>query len=152
MEAVRFDKFTLLIDGIHKSINKMKISTAPGLGVKGVHLFWIYTLAGYEDGLSSAELATLSGVDRSLVSREIAHLRAKGYIVSDGADAKRGYNARHRLTEEGRALSDKILEEVIRIQNLADRGISKEELSSFYLTLEKLYKNFLDIVQGEDNA
>ena len=75
METVRFEKFTLLIDGIHKSINKIKFDTAPYLGVKSVHVFWIYELSFHSEGLTAAEIAAVSMVDRSLISREIAALK-----------------------------------------------------------------------------
>ena len=81
MELERFSKFTLLIDGIYKSIHKIKLDTAPYLGIKSVHVFWVYSLLDHPDGLTSTELAALSEIDRSLVSREVAKLCADGYIT-----------------------------------------------------------------------
>ena len=74
METIRYEKFTRSIDGIHKSVNKLKIAIAPRLGVKGVHVFWIYKLLEYPEGLTAAEIAAVSMIDKSLVSREIAAL------------------------------------------------------------------------------
>ena len=142
MEAVRFEKFTLLIDGIHKSINRIKIDTAPYLGVKSVHVFWIYQLSLHPEGLTAAEIAAVSMVDRSLVSREIAALEKGGYVAREETGKKRGYNARITLTERGEELAARITEEAMGVQSKVDEGISEEELASFYLTLEKLYANF----------
>lgn len=142
MEQVRFEKFTLLIDGIHKSIHNLKITIAPHLGVKGVHVLWVWELLKNPDGLTAAELAMRSMVNRSLVSREIEELREGGYVVLE-LDGKNKYNGKLRLTEKGRELAKNIGGEVIRIQNAVDEGISEEELDAFYLTLEKLNNNFL---------
>jgi DNA-binding MarR family transcriptional regulator len=150
MEAVRFEKFTLLIDGIHKSINKIKFDTAPYLGVKSVHVFWIYELSFHSEGLTAAEIAAVSMVDRSLISREIAALKKDGYVECEDTGKKRNYNARITLTEKGRELAKKITEEAIRVQSLVDVGISKEELHSFYSTLEKLYYNFNSLTHQEN--
>ena len=145
MESVRFEKFTLLIDGIHKSINKIKFDTAPFLGVKSVHVFWLYELAKHPEGLTAAEIAAVSMIDRSLVSREIAALKRGGYVECEETGSKRNYNARITLTEDGKQLAEKITREAIEVQSKVDAGITDEELESFYLTLEKLYKNFASI-------
>ena len=144
MEGLRFEKFTLLIDGIHKCIHKIKIDTAPTLGIKGVHVFWLYQLLGHPEGLTAAELAAGSMVDRSLVSREIEYLRDGGYAETEPAEAgrRRGYNSRIKLTDKGKILARSIADEVKQIQSQADEGISAEELCAFYTTLEKLHRNF----------
>ena len=141
MEQVRFEKFTLLIDGIHKSIHNLKITIAPHLGVKGVHVLWVWELLKNPDGLTAAELAMRSMVNRSLVSREIEALTEGGYVVLS-LDGGNKYNGKLRLTEKGRELAESIGGEVVRIQNAVDEGISKEELDAFYKTLEKLNSNF----------
>ena len=143
LESVRFEKFTLLIDGIHKSISKIKFDVAPELGVKSVHVFWIYELMLHPEGLTAAEIAAVSMVDRSLVSREIETLKERGYVKTEKAGSKRGYNVRFILTESGRSLAERIKIEAMRIQNKANANISEEELISFYSTLEKLYGNFV---------
>lgn len=144
---MRFEKFTLLIDGIHKSIGKIKFDTAPYLGIKSVHVFWIYELSLHPDGLTAAEIAAVSMVDRSLVSREIAALKKDGYVASEDTGKKRNYNARITLTEKGNELAAKITEEATRVQSRVDEGITDEELEGFYSTLEKLYANFAALTQ-----
>lgn len=150
MESVRFEKFTLLIYGIHKCINKIKFDIAPDLGVKSVHVFWVYELLLHPDGLTAAEIAAVSMVDRSLVSREIETLKKNGYVEVEDNGKKRNYNARITLTEKGKDLAEKIKEEAVSVQVAADHGISEEELVSFYSTLEKLYSNFVNLVAIEN--
>ena len=78
MELERFGKFTLLIDNISKAIHKIKIDTVPYLGIKSVHVFWIYNLYTHPEGLTATEIAANRQIDRSLVSREIAELCSDG--------------------------------------------------------------------------
>lgn len=140
MEEIRFERFTLLIEGIHKSINKLKMMNVSDLGIKSVHVFWLYQLSRHPEGMSAAELAIASMIDRSLVSREIKALKGDGYIsLSKGR--------RYVLTESGMELAERISEIVKRIQSEADVGITPSELESFYNTLIKLNDNFDKIIE-----
>lgn len=151
MELERFGKFTLLIDGIYKSIHKIKLDTAPYLGIKSVHVFWVYSLRKHPEGLTSTELAALSEIDRSLVSREVAKLCADGYITYVGGSGKRrNYNSRLVLTEKGLELAEYIRKEALKIQNQADEDISAEELAVFYSVMEKLNANFAKVIKERE--
>jgi DNA-binding MarR family transcriptional regulator len=141
-EPTRFEKLALLIDGIHKSIHKMKVEAAPTLGVKAVHVFWVYELMIHPEGLTAAELATKSMIDRSLVSREIEALKKSGFVESDAGSGKRNYNARIFLTKSGLKLAERIVGYAKYVQSTVDLGISEQELESFYSTLTKLCDNF----------
>ena len=149
MEAERFNRFVQLIDGIHKSVSKIKMSCSPHLGVKSVHLFWLYELLSHPQGLTAATLAAKNNIDRSLVSREIEKLHQGGYIeVSRGGGEKRkNYNSRIRLTEAGRTLANVITSYAMTVQQAADAGVSEEELISFYRTLEKLNSNLCEVAE-----
>lgn len=153
MELERFGKFTLLIDGIYKNIHKIKLDTAPDLGIKSVHVFWIYLLRKHPDGLTATELAARSEIDRSLVSRELQKLCADGYIMSVGGTGKRGnYNSRLVLTEKGIELAENIRRKAMEVQARADEGVSEEELAVFYTVLEKLHGNFAKITKEREEA
>lgn len=149
LEAVRFEKFVTLIDGIHKSVSKIRLSIAPMLGVKSVHVFWIYELLLHPEGMTATEIAAACFIDRSLVSREITLLKKAGYVTCASEENKRGYNARITLTDEGVALAHRITDEALRIQNAASAGISEDDLRILYSTLGKLYDNFNKICSGE---
>lgn len=143
MEQERFFRFTRLIDSLHKSVMRLRLEKAPAFGVKGVHVFWVYELARHPDGLSAAELAQSSKIDRSLVSRELAVLKKQGLVAAD--NAARSYNAKLRLTEAGKKAAQDIKAIAMEIQSRASAGISDAELASFYATLEKLSRNLSSI-------
>ena len=138
----RFERFALLIDGVQKSIQKFKNNIAPSLGIKSVHVLWIYELYIHPDGLTSAELAVKSNIDPSLISRELAALKRKGYITKETNPGKRTYNARITLTPEGKALAKTIYSQALSVQNLVNSGVDESELLLFYSVLERLHNNF----------
>ena len=141
MEEIRFEKFALLIDGVQKCIQKFKTNVAPNLGIKSVHVLWMYELYIHPDGLTSAELATKSNIDPSLISRELAALRKKGYITKETTPGKRNYNARITLTPEGEIMARNLHTQALCVQDLVGEGISKNELAVFYSVLERLNDN-----------
>ena len=147
MENIRFEKFALLIDGVQKCIQKFKMSIAPTHGVKGVHVLWIYELFIHPDGLTSAELAVKSNIDPSLISRELASLKRKGYITREATPSKRNYNSRITLTDDGKLLGGKIQELALDVQERVGRGVSIEELSVFYSVLERLHDNLEKFIE-----
>ena len=142
MDSIRFEKFTLLIDGIHKSVHKIKLDVAPHIGVKGVHVLWVYELYTHPEGLTATEIAAVSRIDRSLVSREIDALMKDGYIECADKSEKKRYNGRFVLTARGCELATWITNRVLRVQEKVSEGISVEELKTFYSVLERLDKNF----------
>lgn len=141
MERERFFQFTRLVDGIHKDILKLRLDHAPAFGVKGVHVFWVYELLSHPEGLSAAELAASSQIDRSLISREIAALKKQGYIQTEAVEGKRSYNAKITLTDSGREAAEKISALGLEIQNRVSGEIGEKDLAIFYKTLAKIYNN-----------
>ena len=141
MEQERVMHFTHLIDGVHKRIQKIRTDYAATFGVKGVHVFWVYELLSHPEGLSAAELAANSRIDRSLISREISALEAIGYISADKQSGKRNYNSKIMLTESGIEAARKMRNIALDFQVLAESGISDSDLEIFYSVLEKIHHN-----------
>lgn len=142
MQEERFEIFFQNIAGLYRSVQRLRAQFAETAGVGSVHLFWLYLLREHPEGLSASRLAELSRIDRSLVSRQVKPLLARGLVETSGETGKRRYGWKIRLTQEGKALAEKIAAEALAIQNLAGRGISPEELAVFYRVLSTLHQNF----------
>ena len=153
LSSERFYQFVRMIDGLHKYIQKIRVQFSPTIGIKSVHVFWIYTLRDHPEGLTAAELAAKSRISRSLISREIEDLRADGYIkVQENARGKRAnYNSRIFLTEKGQMLAQSIAAEGMNVQTRVNAGISEEELQAFYQTLQKLQNNLCAVAEESDS-
>ncbi len=152
MEDIRFEKFALLIDGAQKNIQRFKSYIAQELGVKSVHVLWIYELYIHSDGLTSAELAVKSNIDPSLISRELATLKRRGYITKETTPGKRTYNAPITLTDEGKILAKKIYQISLNTQHQVSTGISSKDLATFYTVLEKLHGNLNELTSGMEST
>lgn len=142
MQEERFELFTLLISEFEKDIQKIKAARTSALGIKNVHALWMYLLLKSPAGLSSAQIAEKSKINRSLVSREIDALADKGYIRTAETSEKRRYNWKFVLTESGVLLAGQISDIALEVQTHADKGITQSELESFYAILIKLKQNF----------
>ena len=141
MNKPGYERFISLIEGVQKDIRKLKLAIAPSLGIKGVHIFWLEHLRASECGMTAAELAASSMVDRSLISREIEMLRQAGYVEIRGG-------RRYVLTEEGVRLSLEIDKRASEIQEAVSDGVSKEDLDRFYETLGIIRTNFAAIAES----
>lgn len=142
MEPERFETFTNLINGLYWDIQKLKSKWTEPLGMKAVHIFWVYLLHRYPEGLSSTELSRYSQSNRSLVSREIGELIELGYVTYRKAPEGRRYGQKLVLTPEGEAVSGTIRQATLDIQNQVNAGIPEQDLLIFYRTLNTLQQNF----------
>ena len=140
METERFEQFSSLISGIYRDIQKLKAKWTEPLGMKAVHIFWVYLLKNHPQGLTASELSRHSQSNRSLVSREIQELLDLGYVQSD--KSQRRYGQKLTLTQSGHEVAQRISEASLDIQNRVNEGISAEDLMIFYRTLGILMENF----------
>lgn len=142
MEQERFEQFSALISGIYWDIQKLKAKWTAPLGMKAVHIFWVYLLKNHPDGLSASELSRYSQSNRSLISREIKELMEMGYVSADPASRQRRYGQKLKLTHAGEEVAKRISEASLDIQNQVNSGIPEEDLITLYRTLGILMENF----------
>ena len=142
MEAERFEQFSSLISGIYRDIQKLKTKWTEPLGMKSVHIFWVYLLKNHPEGLTASELSRHSQSNRSLVSREIQELMNLGYVQADKHTSVRRYGQKLRLTEAGQQIASRISEASLQIQNQVNAGIPEEDLLVLYRTLGIIMNNF----------
>lgn len=150
MEEEHFEEFCNLISGVHGNIQKLKLRYTTQLGIKPVHVFWIYLLRVHPDGMSASELAAAGKSNRSLVSREIDYLLDEGIVRALGSGERRRYGWKLVLTEKGEALAGIISAVVRDIQNTVNHDIPKSDLEIFYRTLNALSDGFEKLVDNNN--
>ena len=141
MEIERFEQFNALISGIYRDIQKLKTKWSEPLGMKAVHIFWVYLLKKHPDGLTASELSRYNQSNRSLISREIQELIDLGYVMQEHTESRR-YGKKLILTQAGHKVAQRIAEEALIIQNQVNTGIPEEDLIVFYRTFQILMDNF----------
>ncbi len=149
MEAKRFVMFINRIDSMHKHLRRLRAELGSDADMKGVHTLWVYLLSVHPEGLTSAELAEVCSVDRSLISREIEQLRQNGIVELQEANGRRVYNSNVRLTARGMELAEQIGRRALSLQEAVDEGITGEELDVFYTVVEKMRTNFDKILKHQ---
>ena len=142
MKEERFEQFSSLISGIYRDIQKLKTKWTEPLGMKSVHIFWVYLLKNHPEGLSASELSRHSQSNRSLVSREIQELINLGYVYAEETPKQRRYGQKMRLTESGLTVAQRISDASLEIQSAVNAGIPEDDLITLYRTLEILMRNF----------
>lgn len=142
MAEERFEQFSNLISGIYWDIQKLKTKWTAPLGMKSVHIFWVYLLKNHPEGLTASELSRYSQSNRSLVSREIQELIELGYVQTETKPSHRRYGQKLTLTESGLEVARFIGQTSLNIQNQVNTGIPEEDLVVFYRTLGILMENF----------
>ena len=147
MEVERFEQFNSLISGIYRDIQKLKAKWTEPLGMKSVHIFWVYLLKNHPEGLSATELSQHSQSNRSLVSREIQELIELGYVQPAQKTGQRRYGQKLLLTDAGQEVAQRISEATLDIQNIVNAGIPEEDLVILYRTLGKLMENFRHLTE-----
>ena len=145
MKEERFEIFFQNIAGLYRSVQRLRAQFAEQAGVGSVHLFWLYLLREYPQGLSASRLSALAQIDRSLVSRQLKPLLERGLVETNGETGKRRYGWKIQLTPDGQALAEQIAQEAYVIQRAAGRGIPAEDLAVFYRVLGALNENFDEI-------
>ena len=142
MEEERFEQFSSLISGIYRDIQKLKTKWTEPLGMKSVHIFWVYLLKNHPEGLTASELSRYSQSNRSLISREIQELIDLGYVCVDKHVSLRRYGQKLHLTETGLQIAHRISQASLEIQNKVNADIPDEDLQVLYRTLGTLMENF----------
>ena len=56
----RFEILSRMVWGVHGDVQKLKMQIAAELGIKGAHVFLIYLLRNYPDGLTAAQLCDMN--------------------------------------------------------------------------------------------
>lgn len=148
MQDERFEEFMALISGVYRNIQKLMAHRAEQLGLKQVHVFWVYLLLCRPEGLTASELAKASQIDRSLVSREIDTLTEGGYVKTHQPTGRRRYGWKFILTDKGMETALEISRIAREVQYGLDEGIPAEELDAFYRTLRRLLHNFDNLTGG----
>jgi DNA-binding MarR family transcriptional regulator len=141
METVekQFENFTITILKINKLVHKIKMLVVRKFGLKAIHVMCMYYLNEHPEGITEAELVKLTLEDKAAISRAVAALDEKGYILFN-----KGYTTTITLTESGKVLADYINEQADFAVDAAKMSITEEERAQFYDGLRSIADKLQD--------
>ncbi len=149
MSESHFELFTLTLTSILKSIKKLKDNRMSQFGLRSSHVMLIYQIGNHPEGLTPADLAESSSVDKALISRVISDLLERGFVRTVRPEGRK-YKARLCLTESGTEIADYIAATVDDIQHQVSGDIPKADLEVFYRTLSTLQDNFDKLTKADE--
>ena len=133
----RFEDFVTGIAVCYKSIQRIKTLEMTEFGLKGAHMMCLFFLHRNPKGRTAAHLCQLCAEDKAAISRTLATLQERGYIVSGG----KKYRAMLRLTPDGAAVADRFDALICQWVGLGGDGLSEEERAVFYRALGHIADN-----------
>ncbi|MBR6790832.1 MAG: winged helix-turn-helix transcriptional regulator [Oscillospiraceae bacterium] len=140
----RFQSFVTGITICYKSIQQIKSTEMTEFGLKGTHAMCLFFLHHQdEEGLTAAQLCQLCEEDKAAISRTLATLQSKGFIVSE----EKKYRARLVLTESGREVASRMDTLIEQWVGFGGDGVSDEDRATFYRVLEAIALNLRDKVE-----
>lgn len=138
----RFEKFSLAVFSISRYWNKIATEEMKKHGLKGPYALYLIAMANYNRDITAAHLTEMCGRDKADVSRALAAMEKKGFIVKQGDNA---YRAKLILTENGKAVAKQITGRAALAVEMAGKGLSNEMRTVFYSALDTITGNLKEI-------
>ena len=142
----RFRSFVSGITTCYKYIQRIKSMEMTEFGLKGTHVMCLFFLHHTPEGLTAAQLCQLCAEDKAAISRTIATLKEKGYIV---AGVKK-YRAPLTLTDAGVEIAKQMDGMIYQWVGFGGDGISEEDRDTFYRVLEHISGNLRENVESKN--
>ena len=144
----RFGAFVTGITACYKYIQRIKTLEMTELGLRGTHAMCLFYLHHNPQGLTAAQLCQLCDEDKGAISRTLSELETKGYLHTRAA---KKYRAEIMLTPEGTALAEKMDALIESWVGIGGDGLTEEQRSSFYQTLERIAANLKEKYEMEES-
>lgn len=140
MLAMRFSRFSTLVERISKNMKKIKDSVMEEFGLRSSHVMILFNLRQHNGGLTLTEIAKACGVNKAFVSRVAAELLSGAYI-EHSSETDRQYKKKYVLTKKGVLITDRIDEKIGSVLRNVDKDITPEKLAVFNEVLALLDRN-----------
>lgn len=137
-EQERFEDFVGIISALSKEIQRIKMVEATKLGIKGADVMLLFQLARHPQGLTGAELARRCGVTRAAVSRALATLEDKGFVMVQPDPGAGRYRAAVMLSARGAAAMESATRIIDRVVSESGDAVSERNRAIMYSSLSTI--------------
>ena len=139
MEA-RYELLSGSISCMYHDIQKIERVEMAKYGLKGPHAQCLLAMKKYAEGITAARLCEVCDKDKAAISRILSELAEAGMILRENRNGSR-YRAMLRLTEQGKAAANAVMEKARLAVELAGKGFGEEEREIFYRVLSIISGN-----------
>jgi MarR family transcriptional regulator, organic hydroperoxide resistance regulator len=130
----------------------VRIATAFGEVLRGhaitLQMWRVLAALDHEDGQRISDLAALTSIDVSTLSRILDAMQEKGLIERRRGNGNDARVVTVHETESGHVLTAKIIPPARHYEDVALRGFSAEEQEALKAMLERVYRN-IDALEEE---
>lgn len=140
----RFESFVGMISSLSKEITRLKNEEMRRFGLNGTDGMCLYYLAKRPEGVTSAELARMMGVDRAVVSRALTRLDAGEYVAIHGSDDGRAGRF-VSLSDKGLTVMREVDQALADIVERAGRGVEGPDRDAMYDMMQAILSNLREI-------
>lgn len=140
----RFKTFTVLMNGINRSIHKLKTAEMAEFNLKSSHVSCLYYL--YKEEMTAKELCDACDEDKANISRAVKYLEENGFLECKSKAQKR-YQTPICLTEKGKDVASHIVEKIDSVLSAAGNGVSDENRKIMYQSLATIAKNLEELCE-----
>lgn len=137
----RFEKFSYFISEISHHWHKIANDVMNEYGLKGPHSVYFTTLYRCPEGITATQLGEICSRDKADVSRAVSIMEKKGLLIKEGTN----YRAILKLTNEGRAIAEKIKSRAEAAVQLGGSGLTDEQRDIFYEAIEVICNNLQEL-------
>lgn len=136
----RYELLSGSISCMYHDIQKIERTEMARYGLKGPHAQCLLVMNKHAEGITAARLCEACEKDKAAVSRILAELEDAGMVLRENRNGSR-YRANLRLTEQGQAAAEAVVEKARLAVELAGQGFGKEEREVFYRVLSIIAGN-----------
>ena len=140
----RFKTFTLLLNGINRSIHKLKTAEMAEYQLKSSHVSCLYYL--YKKEMTAKELCDICDEDKANISRAVKYLEGNGFLECK-SKAQKKYQTPICLTEKGRDVAGRLVAKIDSVLSAAGNGVSEENRIIMYQSLAVIAKNLEELCE-----
>ena len=142
--VARFERFSVAISDISRYWHKIAAEEMEKHGLKGTHSIYLTTLYRHGEGVTAARLGELCGRDKAEVSRTVNTMERQGLLQKEG----NSYRALLKLTDTGRHAAEQVRSRAAIAVELAGKGLTDEQRTTFYYALELIAGNLLQLCES----
>lgn len=140
----RYELLSASISCMYHDIQKIERMEMARYGLKGPHAQCLLAMKKHPEGITAARLCEACEKDKAAISRILAELENAGMVIRENRNGSR-YRASLKLTDQGNAAAQTVVEKARLAVELAGTGFGEEEREVFYRVLSLIADNLHEL-------
>lgn len=140
----RYELLSASISCMYHDIQKIERMEMARYGLKGPHAQCLLAMKKHPEGITAARLCEACEKDKAAISRILAELENAGMVIRENRNGSR-YRASLKLTDQGNAAAQTVVEKARLAVELAGTGFGEEEREVFYRVLSLIAENLHEL-------